>query len=73
MIIQGGIYILKTDDVFINLSDLTKKQAEYNQYAPILMTSVDTDTKLCSKERAAFLQRLWAGVWSIFGGHGGKK
>lgn len=62
-----------TGDVFINLSDLTKKQAEYNQYAPILMTSVDTDPKLCSKERAAFLQRLGIGVWSIFGGHGQKK
>ncbi len=62
-----------TGDVFINLSDLTKKQAEYNQYAPILMTSVDTDAKLCSKERSAFLQRLGAGTWSIFGGHGQKK
>ena len=62
-----------TGDVFINLNDLTKKQAEYNQYAPILMTSVDTDAKLCSKERSAFLQRLGVGVWSIFGGHGGKK
>ncbi|MBQ3596256.1 MAG: MBL fold metallo-hydrolase [Clostridia bacterium] len=62
-----------TGDVFINLNDLTKKQAEYNQYAPILMTSVDTDAKLCAKERSAFLQRLGAGAWSIFGGHGGKK
>ncbi len=62
-----------TGDVFINLSDLTKKQAEYNQYAPILMTSVDTDAKLCAKERSAFLQRLGAGKWYIFGGHGGKK
>ena len=62
-----------TGDVFINLTDLTKKQAEYNQYAPILMTSVDTDAKLCAKERAAFLQRLGAGTWGIFGGHGGKK
>ena len=62
-----------TGDVFINLADLTKKQAEYNQYAPILMTSVDTDAKLCSKERYAFLQRLGAGIWNIFGGHGGKK
>ncbi len=62
-----------TGDVFINLTDLTKKQAEYNQYAPILMTSVDTDAKLCSKERSAFLQRLGSGRWSIFGGHGGKK
>ena len=62
-----------TGDVFINLSDLTKKQAEYNQYAPILMTSVDTDQKLCKSERNAFLQRLGAGEWSIFGGHGQKK
>ena len=60
-------------DVFINLADLTKKQAEYNKYAPILMTSVDTDAKLCLKERSAFLQRLGVGTWSIFGGHGGKK
>lgn len=62
-----------TGDVFINLTDLTKKQAEYNQYAPILMTSVDTDVKLCSKERSAFLHRLGVGIWNIFGGHGGKK
>lgn len=60
-------------DVFINLSDLTKKQAEYNQYAPILMTSVDTDAKLCAAERVAFLQLLDSGVWNIFGGHGQKK
>ncbi len=62
-----------TGDVFINLADLTKKQAEYNQYAPILMTSVDTDAPLCAKERSAFLQRLGVGTWNIFGGHGGKK
>ena len=37
------------------------------------MTSVDTDVKLCSKERSAFLQRLGVGEWSIFGGHGQKK
>lgn len=62
-----------TGDVFINLNDLTEKQAQYNQYAPILMTSVDTDAKLCAKERNALLQRLGAGEWSIFGGHGQKK
>lgn len=62
-----------TGDVFINLADLTKKQAEYNQYAPILMTSVDTDSKLCSKERSAILQRLGVGEWHIFGGHGQRK
>ena len=60
-------------DVFINLSDLTKKQAEYNKYAPILMTSVDTDQELCARERSALLRRLGAGEWSIFGGHGQRK
>lgn len=62
-----------TGDVFVNLKDLTKKQAEYNQYAPILMTSVDTDSELCTRERLAFLQRLGVGEWQIFGGHGQKK
>lgn len=62
-----------TGDVFVNLKELTEKQAEYNRYAPILMTSVDTDSKLCAKERAAFLQRLGVGKWSVFGGHGQKK
>ena len=49
------------------------KQAEYNQYAPILMTSVDTDPKLCGEERAAVLQRLGIGNWKIFGAHGAPK
>ena len=31
------------------------------------------NAKLCSKERAAFTQRLGVGEWSIFGGHGQKK
>ena len=73
LLIDFGHKVAFTGDVFINLNDLTKKQAEYNQYAPILMTSVDTDAKLCSKERSAFLQRLGVGTWSIFGGHGQKK
>jgi len=62
-----------TGDVFINMNGLTQKQAEYNQYAPILMTSVDTDPKLCSAERKSVLQRFGAGEWSVFGGHGQKK
>ena len=52
---------------------LTKEQAEYNQYAPILMTSVDTDPKLCLEERKAIMQRLGVGQWQIFGAHGFKK
>ena len=62
-----------TGDVFVNLKDLTPKQSEYNRYAPILMTSVDTDSKLCAMERNAVLQRLGVGKWSVFGGHGQKK
>ena len=49
---------------------MTAQQAAYNQYAPILMTSVDTDPVLCKQEREAVLQRLGAGEWRIFGAHG---
>lgn len=59
-----------TGDVYINLRGFTPQQAEYNQYAPILMTSVDTDHKLCAQERNAILQRLGTGDWKIFGAHG---
>ena len=62
-----------TGDVFVNLSDMTEKQVEYNKYAPILMTSVDTDPKKCAMERNALLKRLGVGEWFIFGGHGQKK
>lgn len=62
-----------TGDVFVNVKDFTKKQAEYNKYAPILMTSVDTDRELCARERDALLQRLGVGTWNIFGGHGARK
>ena len=62
-----------TGDVYINTHGLTAEQAEYNQYAPILMTSVDTDPKLCSEERKAILRRLGVGNWKIFGAHGAPK
>ena len=52
---------------------LTAAQAEYNQYAPILMTSVDTDPQICSEERTAILRRLGVGNWKIFGAHGSPK
>ncbi len=66
-------HLALTGDVYINIHGLTPKQAEYNQYAPILMTSVDTDPKLCAEERKAFMQRLGVGEWQIFGAHGFKK
>lgn len=62
-----------TGDVYINVHGLTAQQAEYNQYAPILMTSVDTDPKLCADERTAILRRLGVGNWRIFGAHGAPK
>ncbi len=66
-------HIAFTGDIFINTHGLTHEQAEYNQYAPILMTSVDTDPKLCAEERKAIMQRLGVGQWQIFGAHGFKK
>ena len=62
-----------TGDVYVNLKGMTPEQAAYNQYAPILMTSVDTDPALCKQERNAVMQRLGAGDWQIFGAHGMKK
>ena len=62
-----------TGDIYINIRGLTPQQAEYNKYAPILMTSVDTDPELCADERKAILRRLGAGEWKIFGSHGMKK
>lgn len=73
VLIEYAKHIAITGDVYINLQGLTAKQAEYNQYAPILMTSVDTDPKLCSEERKAIIGRLGIGQWQIFGAHGFKK
>ena len=66
-------HIAFTGDIYINIHGLTAAQAEYNQYAPILMTSVDTDPKGCSEERKAILRRLGVGNWKIFGAHGSPK
>jgi len=66
-------HIAFTGDVYINIHGMTAEQAQYNQYAPILMTSVDTDPALCAVERNAIMQRLGAGKWQIFGAHGCKK
>ncbi len=66
-------HIAITGDIYINTHGLTPQQAEYNQYAPILMTSVDTNPALCAEERKAIIQRLGVGNWQIFGAHGFKK
>ena len=62
-----------TGDIYINMRGMTPEQAEYNRYAPILMTSVDTNPKVCSEERKAILRRLGVGNWKIFGAHGSPK
>ncbi|MCR5803302.1 MAG: MBL fold metallo-hydrolase [Clostridia bacterium] len=62
-----------TGDIYVNIHGMTPDQARYNRYAPVLMTSVDTDPKLCAIERNAIMQRLGAGNWMIFGAHGQMK
>ena len=73
VLIDYSKHIAITGDIYINTHGLTAEQAEYNQYAPILMTSVDTDPSLCSEERKAIMGRLGIGQWQIFGAHGFKK
>ena len=66
-------HIAFTGDIYVNIKGYTPEQAMYNQYAPILMTSVDTNPTQCALERATIMQRLGAGEWQIFGAHGYKK
>ena len=66
-------HVAFTGDIYVNMHGMTREQAAYNQYAPVLMTSVDTDPGLCARERLAVMQRLGAGRWQIFGAHGMKK
>ena len=73
VLVERSHRLVFTGDVFINLHALTPEQAEYNRYAPILMTSVDTDPALCKAERGALVSLLGEGSWRIFGSHGGPK
>lgn len=73
VLIDYGNRLVFSGDIFVNLKDMIPQQAAYNRCAPILMTSVDTDPKLCTLERQALFARLGAGTWHIFGGHGAKK
>ncbi len=66
-------HVAFTGDIYVNVHGMTREQATYNQYAPVLMTSVDTDPALCAEERRAVIQRLGVGQWQIFGAHGMKK
>ena len=70
VLIDYGHHLAFTGDIYINMHGMTREQAEYNRYAPVLMSGVDTDPELCAAERAAILQRLGAGEWKLFGAHG---
>jgi len=59
-----------TGDIFVNIKGFTPEQAEFNRFAPYLMTSVDTDPALAKKERDAMREILGEGKWQIYGGHG---
>ena len=73
VLIDFAHHVAFTGDIYVNMHGMTREQAAYNQYAPVLMTSVDTDPGLCAEERRAVMQRLGAGQWQIFGAHGMKK
>ena len=73
VLIDYGHKIVFSGDIYVNVHDLTKEQSEYNQFAPVLMTSVDTDPALCALERRTIMQMMDKGEWAIFGAHGMKK
>ena len=73
VLIDYNLKVAFTGDVYVNIHGMSAEQAEYNRYAPILMTSVDTDPDLCRAERTSLMQRLGTGKWSIFSGHGAVK
>jgi len=63
-------HIVFSGDIFVNIGGMTSEQKQYNKYAPMLMTSVDTRKELSTEERLSMLARLGSGKWRIFGGHG---
>lgn len=73
VLIDTEHHLVFSGDILINIKNMTPQQAKYNRYAPILMTSVDTDPALCAQERAALYSLLGDGEWHIFGGHGAEK
>ena len=73
VLIDFAHHVAFTGDIYVNIRGMTREQAAYNRYAPVLMTSVDTDPGLCARERGAIMQRLGVGRWQVFGAHGMKK
>ena len=65
--------IVFSGDLYINMKNYTEEQKVYNKYAPILMTSVDSNVELAKIERNFLLKILGEDEYKIFGGHGGVK
>lgn len=70
VLVERQHHLAFTGDIFINIHGMTQEQTFYNHYAPYLMTSVDTDSALCTLERQALPGLLGPGEWHVFGGHG---
>lgn len=75
--LQGEIVLVDSEhklifsgDVYVNIRGYSPEQAEYNQYAPVLMTSVDTNPILAKLERNSLLKIASHKGWRIFSGHG---
>lgn len=67
-------HIAFSGDIFVNLKDMIPEQKRYNRYAPILMTSVDTDPTLRAEECTALFDMLGnKEKWTVYGAHGGAK
>ena len=73
VLVERDRRLVFTGDIFINIHELTDRQAQYNRYAPYLMTSVDTNPALCAQEREELRRVLGPGTWYVFGGHGPRK
>ena len=59
-----------TGDIFINIKDVIKEQAEFNKLAPYLLSSVDTNPEIAGKVRREIKPLLENGKWTVIGGHG---
>ena len=70
VLVENTHRLIFSGDIYFNLRGCTPEQAEYNRYAPILLTTVDTNPALSKMERNALLKLAENGEWTIFGGHG---
>lgn len=70
ILVENNFKLIFPGDVFVNLHGYTPEQEEYNKFAPILMSSVDTNPTLAKIERNAILKLCSSGGWTIFSSHG---